>query len=124
MIRRVLAIVATLLTGAVGALIVGEYDFHGLTPYVSGVLFGLVVAEVDLAIGRDTSVGSAAAVAVGAAGGLAWAAWISSGRGVAPVPAGAWLGVAIAGIVGFGWVRMSARHTVRRRNPDNRTGPP
>jgi hypothetical protein len=115
--RRALAIAATVLTGVLGALIVGEYDLHGFTPYVSGVLFGLVAAEVELAIGRDAGRLSAAVVGVCAAGGLGWAAWISSGRGLAPVPWGAWLGVAIAAVVGFGWVRFSGAHTRPARGP-------
>ena len=115
-VRRVVGMVATLLTGVLGALIVGEYDLHGFTPYVSGILFGLVAAEVALAIGRDNGIGPAAVVAVAAAGGLAWAAWISSGRGVAPIPLGAWLGVGLAAVVGFGWVRYSGR----RRPPPER----
>ena len=109
LVRRVVAWVATIAAGVLGALILGEYEFSGWTPYVSGILFGLVLSEVQLTIGRDHRVGSAVAVGVLTAGGLSWAAWISSGRGVAPIPVGAWLGAAIGAVVAFSWIRWSGK---------------
>lgn len=101
------ALAATALAATIGALIVGEYELVGFTPYVAGLLFGLGVAEVELTIGRDARVRAATAAALLAAGGWLWAAWISSGQGVAPFPLGGWVGAAVAGAVGFGWVRWS-----------------
>jgi hypothetical protein len=116
--RRVLAWVATIGAGALGALILGEYEFSGWTPYVSGVLFGLVLSEVELTIGRDHRVAAAGAVGILTAGGLSWAAWISSGRGVAPIPVSAWVGAALGAVVAFSWIRWSAK-----RGASSPTGP-
>jgi hypothetical protein len=117
-VRRVSALAATAMTAAIGALIVGEYELVGFTPYVAGMLFGLGVAEVELTVGRDARVPAAVAAAMLAAAGWVWAAWISSGQGVAPFPIGGWIGAVIAGAVGFGWVRWSgARGGSKRPAP-------
>jgi hypothetical protein len=99
----------TAAAAAFGALILGEYDLSGATPYIAGVLFGLAVAEVTLTVGRDARVWAAVMSAALAVGGWLWAAWISSGEGVAPIPLGAWLGAVVAALVGFGWVRWSGK---------------
>lgn len=113
--RRTLAVAATGLAAAIGALIIGEYELVGFTPYVAGLLFGLAVAEVELTVGRDARVPAAVTAAVLAAAGWLWAAWISSGRGVAPFPIGGWLGAVVAGVVGFGWVRWSGTRGASKR---------
>ena len=100
---------ASACVAAIGALILGEYDFSGFTPYIAGALFGLVVAEVTLTIAR---VGKPllAGAAAGLSGlGMLWAAWISSGHGVAPIPTGAYLGMLLALVVAAGWVSVPAR---------------
>jgi hypothetical protein len=84
-----------------GALMVGEYPFTGLMPYVTGVLFGLVVAEVILAVARRSSTLLALAAAALAAGGVAYAAWDDSGYGIRPIGLAAWIGVALAAVVAF-----------------------
>lgn len=105
--RRLAALAATVLTATIGALIVGEYELVGFTPYVAGLLFGLGVAEVELTVGRDARAPAAAGAAALAAAGWLWAAWISSGQGVAPFPIGGWVGAVVAAVVGFGWIRWS-----------------
>ncbi len=100
---------------AFGALILGEYDFTGFTPYVSGVLFGLVVAEVALAGGRTRAGALAPIAATAVAGGLVWAGWISTDHFRASVPVGVGLGPAIGAVVGYGWVRWSATRGASRR---------
>ena len=35
---------------ALGALILGEYEFSGVTPIGAGILFGLVISEVVIEI--------------------------------------------------------------------------
>jgi hypothetical protein len=88
-------------------------------PYASGIIFALVISEVLVTIGqrRGAVIGLAAAVCT--AGGLGWAVWISSGRGVAPVPTGAWLAIAVGVIValGRGGFKGGARSTAR--TPDS-----
>lgn len=97
--RLALAVVAGAAVAALGALILGEYEFKGSMPYVAGVLFGLVVAEAVLAVARRGGPLLAGAAGVLAAGGLVWAAWISSGRDWHYVPGAAWIAVALGGVV-------------------------
>ena len=88
---------------AFAALILGEYELVGFTPYLAGVAFGLVVAEVITSVARRLGVMASAPSAAFAAGGMVWAAWISSGRDWSYVPGGAWVGVALAAACGAGW---------------------
>jgi hypothetical protein len=97
--RHLLALLVGAAVAALGGLIVGEYPFTGLTPYVAGVLFGLVVAEVVVTIAKTASLLLAAASAALAAAGLAYAVWDDAGYGVRPVSVSAWIGVAIAAAV-------------------------
>jgi hypothetical protein len=107
--RRLAAVILTAAAAALGALILGEYDLAGVTPYVAGVLFGLAIAEVTLTVGRDARVWAATMSAALAVGGWLWAAWISTGEGVAPMRLGSWLGAVVAAVVAFGWVRWSGK---------------
>lgn len=78
-----------------GAFILGEYQFEGFLPLGAGVLFGLVVAEVAVEVGRRRTVPVAVLCAAFAAAGLVWAGWISAGEGLQPIPGGAWLAAAV-----------------------------
>ena len=111
--RTVLGIVAGAAICALGALILGEYEFSGVTPIGAGVLFGLVISEIILEIGatRHPLIGLLSAAMV--AGALAWAGYVSSGEGLRPFPTGAWVamacGAVAAGARTGGW---------RRRDPE------
>ena len=94
--RRPLSLVAGAAVAALGALILGEYEFVGWFPWVAGVLFGLVVAEAVVTTGDWRGPVPGGASAVLAAAGLAGAAWITSGEGLEPWPATAWLAMALA----------------------------
>ena len=94
--RLVLALVAGAATSALAALILGEYEMTGWTPYLCGIAFGLVVAEVVTSIGRRSGPALAVACAALAGGGMVWAAWISSGRDWSYVPGAVWVGVGLA----------------------------
>jgi len=103
---------------ALGALILGEYELRGATPFVAGLLFGVVIGEVVVAVGRAGNARVAATSALLAAAGLVWAAFISvrhrgTGFPVAGVVAAA-LGATTAAV----WVRSSAR-----RGAGTRPGP-
>jgi len=102
-VRLVLALVVGAATAALAALILGEYEMTGWTPYLCGVAFGLVVAEVVTSIARRSGPAVAVACAALAAGGMVWAAWISSGRDWSYVPGAAWVGVGLAGVLAVGW---------------------
>lgn len=97
--RPALALLAGAAVASLGALILGEYEFKGTTPYVAGLLFGLVVAEAIVAVARRGGPALAGAAAALAGGGLVWAAWISSGRDWDYVPGAAWVAVAVGGAV-------------------------
>lgn len=104
-----------LLLGAVasilGAFILGEYQFEGSLPIVAGVLFGLVVAELVVEVGRRRTLVVGVVAGLEAAGGLVWAGWISGGEGLGPIPGGAWLAAGLA------LVAAVARTYDRRRAP-------
>lgn len=78
-------------TGAIGAVILGEYEFTGTTPWLAGVVFGLLISEVSLSVAPARAWWLAVAGGAVAAGSLLWAGWITSGEGVAPYPAMAWV---------------------------------
>lgn len=108
--RAVAALVVAVAACAIGALILGEYEFSGVMPYVTGVLFGLVIGELVLELGalRSWLVGAVSAAAV--AGALGWAAWISSGEGLRMFPRPAWAAMAIgAAVCGWRAGRVSPR---------------
>jgi hypothetical protein len=114
-VRPILGIVCAAAACALGALILGEYEFSGATPIGAGLLFGLVISEIVLEVGatRSPLIGVLSAALV--AGGLGWAAWVSSGEGLRPFPTGAWLAMAIgaaaAGARTGGWRRPPAEIT-------------
>jgi hypothetical protein len=106
--RQALAIVAGLAAMALGALIFGEYDLSGLTPFIGGALFGLIVAEVVLTVAGTGNRVLAAFSAACSGVGVYWAAWISSGRGIAPIPKRAYVGLVLSMILAAGWVLISS----------------
>ena len=119
--RLALAVVAGAATAAFCALILGEYEFTGTTPYVAGVLFGLVVAEAVVTVARRGGADLAGAATGLAGGGLLWAAWISSGRDWDYVTTGAWVAVVLGAVVAG--VR-TLRASVRTSGPPAGDNPP
>lgn len=114
--RLALSVVAGAAVAAFGALILGEYEFKGTMPYVAGPLFGLVVAEVVLAVARRATPPLAVAAAALSSAGLVWAAWISSGRDWDYVPSAAWAAVALGAAVALvRMLRSSGRPTTDSR---------
>jgi hypothetical protein len=102
---------------ALGALILGEYQFTGWLPAVAGLLFGLIVAELAVEIGRRQSLAVGLVCGGLAAGGLVWAGWISAGEGLEPIAGGAWLAAAIGFATGVARAGGLARRA-GRRSPD------
>lgn len=96
LIRALLAVVCGAATAALGALILGEYEFTDLLPFVAGPLFGLVVAEVMLAVGQLRTALVAAIGGELAFAGIAWAGWIDSSEGVEPVKGLVWVAACLA----------------------------
>jgi hypothetical protein len=103
----VVAVVVAAFVCVAGALILGEYQFTGFTPFIAGVLFGLVVSEFVLEIGKVRNPVLGVVTGAMVAGALGWAVWISSGEGLRPFPAVGWvamgLGAVTAGARTGGW---------------------
>lgn len=94
--RALLALLLAGATAALGALILGEYEFEGTLPYVAGLLLGLLLGEVVVGFGRSRAVLVGLVAAAEAAGGIAWAGWIDSSEGIEPVKALVWVAAALA----------------------------
>jgi hypothetical protein len=106
-----LGALAGAVVAAIGALVLGEYELVGVTPFVAGPLFGLAVAEaVTWASGSRGRI-SGITAAVLAAGGMVWAGWIDSGEGIDPMPVLVWPAAALAAVAA-GW-RAGIRGRVR-----------
>lgn len=104
-LRAVAGVVCGAVVAALGAVILGEYEFTGALPFVAGVLFGLVVGEVVVGVGKLRGWPSAVAAAALGFGGIAWAGWIDAGRGLEPMKGLVWVGAALAALVAL--VRVS-----------------
>jgi hypothetical protein len=112
MVRTALALIAVAAASALGALILGEYEFTGTLPWVAGPLFGLVMGEISVAIDKGRSLAQAVLTAALAFGGIAWAGWIDSTDGVAPMRPIVWASAVLAGAVAFLRVRgLGARRS-------------
>lgn len=95
-LRAWFGILCGVLAAALGALILGEYEFRGSLPFVAGPLFGLVIGEIVVGVGRARSL-VAGSIAAGAAfAGIVWAGWIDSSEGVEPVKALVWVAAPLA----------------------------
>lgn len=96
--RAVLGLLLGAATAALGALVLGEYEFGGTLPWVAGPLFGLVIGEVVAGVGRSRHLAVAALAAALSFGGIAWAGWIDSTQGVEPIKRLVWVSAALAAI--------------------------
>ena len=98
LLRAVLGLAGGAATAALGALILGEYEFTGSLPWLAGPLFGYLVAEVVVGVGKDRSWTLAVVTAALAFGGVAWAGWIDSSEGVEPVKSLVWVAAGLAAV--------------------------
>ena len=113
-VREVVALIAGEAVAAAGAVILGEYEFAGATPFIAGVLFGLAVAEAMITVARGATIWLAAWGATMAGGGILLAAWISSGRGVAPMRAMGYVAAALGAVVASAWMVAPSRRSSPR----------
>lgn len=95
-LRAGLGLLCGAAVAALGALILGEYEFQGTLPFVAGPLFGLVVGEVVVGVGRARWLWLALLTGLLAAGGIAWAGWIDSSEGIEPVKGLVWVAAGLA----------------------------
>jgi hypothetical protein len=112
--RALLALVLASASAALGALILGEYEFTGSLPWVAGPLFGLVIGEVVAGVGRTRHLLAAVLAAALSFGGIAWAGWIDSTQGVEPVKRLVWVSAALAAVAALVRVGGLRRPTPRR----------
>lgn len=99
--RVLVAFVVVALVSGLGGLILGEYEFEGLLPFIAGPLFGLVVAELALAVSRWRDVTIAAYTAAAVALGLAYAGRIDANHGVEPIKELVWVAAGLGAVVAF-----------------------
>ncbi len=93
--RPLLGLACAAAAAALGALILGEYEFTGTLPFVAGPLCGLAIGEVVVGVGRTRAVAAGLAAGAIAFGGLAWAGWIDSTQGLEPVKGLAWVAASL-----------------------------
>lgn len=84
---------------ALGAVVLGEYEFGGASVLLSAVIMGLFVSEVVVSVSRAPGVAAALASSAVAAAGLVWAAWISTAHDLDAVPGEGWVAVVAGALV-------------------------
>src|SRR4051812_5788223 len=109
--RQLAAVAVGVAAAGAGALIAGEYAFTGVVPYIAGILMGLAIAEIVVAIARRATLVLGSVCALLAAASVAYAIWDDAGYGIRPIAGTAWAGVAVAfvtsGLRGGWWVPKS-----------------
>ena len=107
--RALLGVLCAAGASALGALVLGEYEFTGTLPYLAGPLFGLVIGEVMVGVGKTRAVVYGVSAGALAFGGIAWAGWIDSTQGVEPVKGLVWVAAGLAAAAALlrttGWRR-------------------
>ena len=103
-LRPAVGLVVAAAAGALGALLLGEYDFSGWLPWFAGPVMGGVLAELAAEIGRRRSWVVGVVAGSFAAAGLLWAAWISTGEGLSPLPGAVWPAMGLAVLAATAWL--------------------
>lgn len=107
-------------TAALGALILGEYEFTVTTGLLAGAALGWIIAEIVASLGGWRGVLPAVVSAAIAAAALAWAGWIDAGWGLERYPNGAWVAVVTSAAVAVGTCTWpAARHLPGRQAGDD-----
>jgi len=99
--RALLGLVLGAAVAALGALILGEYEFTGTLPWIAGPLFGLAIGEVIVGVGRVRHRAIAGLAASLSFAGIAWAGWIDSTQGVEPVKGLVWVSAVLAAAAAY-----------------------
>lgn len=94
--RALLGLVAAVAVAGLGALILGEYEFTGSLPFAAGPMFGLVVGEVVVSVGRTRTLAWGLVAAALAFAGIGWAGWIDSTQGLEPMKGLVWVAAGLA----------------------------
>jgi hypothetical protein len=123
-VRIALSVLAAAVVAALGAAILAEYQFTGITGAAAGLIFGLFVAEVAVAINKGGNDVLAVACALLTAAGLLWAIHGSIGaRSSIPsdVPAMAWLAMGLGVVAAALRARSSGRRASGTPSEPGRT---
>lgn len=115
MARTALGILCGVLTAALGAGILGEYEFKGTLAIVGGPLFGLVLGEVIVGAGRSRSLPVAVVGALLGFGAIVWAGLIES-HNLHPMYSGVWIAASLAAVTAY--FRIAGLASLSRRVPD------
>lgn len=111
--RTPLAVLGSALLAALGGAILGEYTLNGALALIGGLLYGLVVAEVVVAVERRPSpIGSAAATVFPPIGWL-WSLWISNGHHIHYASGLQWASALVSAVAGLVWT-VTGRRVVDR----------
>jgi hypothetical protein len=116
--RQAVAVLVGAAVSAVSALILGEYELKGVMAGVAGVLFGVVIAEVIVAVGKHPPAAVAVISGLLAAAAMAWSGWIAAGRTWHYFGTARWVALAISAVTAPLWVRSAGR-----RAPDSEPSP-
>jgi hypothetical protein len=122
--RLTLALAAAVGVGVVGALVLGEYPFRGVTVLAAGVLFGLFIAEAALAVNRAPAPPLGIGCAVTGLAAMAWSGWISSGRDLSFLGPAGWAAIALTGAVAGARTSGLVRRLSSRRGSGTRPEAP
>lgn len=95
-LRAALGVLGGAATAALGALILGEYQFTGSLPFGAGPLLGLAIGEVTVGVGRLRTLPIAVATASLGFAAITWAGWIASGNGLEPMRPLVWVAAVLA----------------------------
>jgi hypothetical protein len=98
-VRLFLGLAAASAVGVLGALILGEYSFSGLTVIGAGAALGLFAAETARAAARGGGARLAVGCAAVAAASMVGAAWIATGHDLSFLDPEGWVAVVIAAVV-------------------------
>lgn len=107
--RQALAVLVGAAVAALSALILGEYELKGVMAGVAGVLFGVVIAEVVVAVGKHPPTSVALISGALAAAAMAWSGWIAAGRSWHFFGTARWVALAISAVAAPLWVRSAGR---------------
>ncbi|MDQ6784900.1 MAG: hypothetical protein M3063_15985 [Actinomycetota bacterium] len=118
--RFVVALAIGAVLAVVLALILGEYPFVGFTPYLAATVVPAIIGTAVVWTGRRHSDLLWAATGLLAGASIGWSLWISTGRGIDPVPTSGWIAVAVAVAWPMAWSGLVAR---RNRRTPSAAGP-
>ena len=111
--RTPAAVVGAAALAALGGAILGEYSLNGALAVVGGLLYGLVVAEVVVAVERRPSPFGSAAATVFPPIGWVWSLWISNGHHIHYASALQWTSALVSAVAGLAWT-VTGRRVVDR----------